>query len=620
MKKLIPFISSFLTLIAIIFFWDHIKLPYDQNNVIVGNYYFKKFNPLNDTVRFLFFTAIPCIIYLVSYLNLNKEVYNLRPQHKDYFLNKSKNYFNDPLKFYFLFFIFLISIEFFSIDLRNFIGNTDIFHEGTYLVPPLNYLETNKLFKSTIYDYGFIANNIGLIFHYFFGYYTIGSLTLIKLIFIFITKFFFICLSKKIISFLNINNYSKIIFFIIFTFTAISFPNYYDFNSYVSPRICLYLSFIYLLGSALCDKKNLKIKFFFIGTFSIISILWWYDIGAYVNTLIFLAIIYLLIHKEISKIALIVLGFLFSWSVFFLIMPLDELQEFLLQIQLPYSSAYEYILGIEYRKPFSEYSTRWTKALMLIYLTGLMLINFNFSKKYSFDYRVKIFINLFFISGIFVFKSALMRSDGVHLKSSSGIYTLVFIFLIILLSFQKFEIEKKIKNLIISFNIKNFSRFLLGFFFTLSTLFISGTFNKDDHVKKIDKIKNVYSLKTNIFNLVNAEDTLYLTVDTQKVLKRYAELSKEDTCIQILTDDISFAYYLRKKSCTQFYIPAQIINGITEKKFISQLNKAAPNIILYKSQNKILLNYSNMPNATKYIEEKYKLLENFNDYIFYKLK
>ena len=620
MKKFIPFISSFLTLIVISFFWDHIKLPYDESNVIVGNYYFKKFNPLNDTIRFLFFTVIPSIVYLVSYLNLNKEVYNLRPLHKDYFLNKNKNYFKDPLKFYFLFYIFLISIEFFSIDLKSYLGNTDIFHEGTYLVPPLNYLETNKLFKSTIYDYGFIANNIGLIFHYFFGYYTIGSLTLIKLIFIFISKFFLILLSKKIISFLNINNYLKIISFIIFTFIAISFPNYYDFNSYVSPRICLYLSFIYLLGSALCDKKNLKIKFFFVGTFSIISILWWYDIGAYVNALIFLAIIYLLIHKEISKTASIALGIIFSWSVFFLIMPLDELREFLLQIHIPYSNAYEYILGIEYPKPFSEYSTRWTKALILIYLTSLMLVNFNFSKKYSFDYRVKIFINLFFISGIFIFKSALMRSDGVHLKSSSGIYTLIFILLIILFFFKKFEVEKRIKNLIISFNIKNFSRFILGFFLILSSLFILGIFNNDDHVKKIDKIKNVYNLKTNIFNLINAKDATYLTNDTKKVLKRYEQLSKEDTCIQILTDDISFTYFLRKKSCTQFYITAQIINGITEEKFIHQLKKAAPNIILYRSQNNILLNYSNMPNVTKYIKENYKFLEDFNGYIFYKLK
>ena len=91
MKKFIPFISSFLTLIVISFFWDHIKLPYDESNVIVGNYYFKKFNPLNDTIRFLFFTVIPSIVYLVSYLNLNKEVYikknNILLEYKQLFKN-----------------------------------------------------------------------------------------------------------------------------------------------------------------------------------------------------------------------------------------------------------------------------------------------------------------------------------------------------------------------------------------------------------------------------------------------------------------------------------------------------------------------------------------------------
>ena len=45
MKKKIPLILSFFTLVVISFFWDHIKLPYDENNVIVGNYYYKKQGP-----------------------------------------------------------------------------------------------------------------------------------------------------------------------------------------------------------------------------------------------------------------------------------------------------------------------------------------------------------------------------------------------------------------------------------------------------------------------------------------------------------------------------------------------------------------------------------------------
>ena len=73
-----------------------------------------------------------------------------------------------------------------------------------------------------------------------------------------------------------------------------------------------------------------------------------------------------------------------------------------------------------------------------------MLINFNFNKNYNLDGRIKIFLNLFFISGIFIFKSALMRSDEAHIKYSSGIYTLVFIFLILFFAF--FFLEEKINK------------------------------------------------------------------------------------------------------------------------------------------------------------------------------
>ena len=79
-------------------------------------------------------------------------------------------------------------------------------------------------------------------------------------------------------------------------------------------------------------------------------------------------------------------------------------------------------------------------------------------------------------------------------------------------------------------------------------------------------------------------------------------------------------YFLRKPSCTQFYNPSsQIIEGYTEEKFIEQLNKAAPNIILYKSPNNILVNFSNMSNAIKYINQKYSFFKDYNGYIFYKI-
>ena len=53
-------------------------------------------------------------------------------------------------------------------------------------------------------------------------------------------------------------------------------------------------------------------------------------------------------------------------------------------------------------------------------MAGLMLVNFNFNKKYNFDYRTKIFVSLIFLTGAIIFKSALMRSDVNHIKYTSG--------------------------------------------------------------------------------------------------------------------------------------------------------------------------------------------------------
>ena len=177
MRRYFSFIVSFSILVVVIFLWDLIKLPYNQENLILGEYSNKKFNPLNEIVRFSLFVILPFLIYLVCYLKFNKkETYSINPKDKNYFLFKKEDKNVDELKYYFFFFVALISIEFFSLDFNRFIAVGDIYHEGTFLVAPLNYLITGKFFKSTFYDYGFVANNIGLISNFFLGYYTLGSI------------------------------------------------------------------------------------------------------------------------------------------------------------------------------------------------------------------------------------------------------------------------------------------------------------------------------------------------------------------------------------------------------------------------------------------------------------
>ena len=114
------------------------------------------------------------------------------------------------------------------------------------------------------------------------------------------------------------------------------------------------------------------------------------------------------------------------------------------------------------------------------------------------------------------------------------------------------------------------------------------------------------------------EDAYYLKGQNFLAYKKYKELSKNDQCLQFFSDDNFFPYFLKKPTCTKFYLTNQIINGFSENQFISEFNNSQPNIILFESPTRILLKYENFPNVIKYIKKHYKFYENYEGYIFYK--
>jgi len=619
MKKYLPAILSLSLLIVVGLFWDNIKLPYDENNKIIGDYFYKKFNPQNELLRFTLFIVIPCFVYLISYLKINKDVYTLSPSDDYYFLknekiNNESNYLNN----YIILFVILILVEFFAIDFQRFL-NIDTFHDTVFLVPPINHINSNDFFKSTLYDYGFIGNNLGLIFNKFFNFYTLGSINFLKLILILIVKFFLIFISKKIVSNLNYGKFLKIIFFIIFTFLIISLPNYYDFNSYFSVRSALYLLFIYIIGSAICDEKFKELKFLIAGAFSLISLLWWFDVGLYTNLLLILAGIYLIVHSQKKNLFFLLLGMSIIWLSFLAIMPFNEIKEFYNNLKFIILTS-DYLIGLEYLKPFSENSGRWTKALLLIYTTSLILVNINFSKKIAINFKTKIFINIIFISGLINFKTALLRSDSYHLKSSSGLYTIIFIFVSLFFLFKFISGNQKINFFISNLKTSLQKKIYIYLFFIFSLIFISGINNKNDNISTINKIKNLINTKANITKLILTEDMHYLKGENLLIYEKYKILSKNDTCIQLFSDDNFFPYFLKKPTCTKFYLTNQILDGITSKTFIKELEKSSPSYILYKSPKSIILNFDNFPTVIKYIDKNYEFDEDFKGYIFYKKK
>ena len=611
MKKYLPYILLVVSIIICTFLWDKIKIPYDESNLIQGEYFFKKYNPNNEIIRFLIFIFIPLGIFLVTYLKFNEKTYSLHPKSNNFFLKKNLSnlsYDSDVNHITFIL-IIIISLEFFIIDFNPYLSAPlDRFHEGTQLVPTINYIFKKSLWTSTLYDYGLVANSFGILFWKTKDLLTIGSIRFIMIILVFFNKLLLILICRRISLTLNFDNFFKNIFFLILSLSVLNFSNYENISSY-PPRTFIFLLFFLITTDVLIQINRFNFKSFIVGSFSTLSFLWWIDMGAYINAIIMILLIYLVIANDYKKIKYILLGLLTSWFIFFIYFPQEEIKELFIQLKFIYST-HDYLLGIEYPRPFSEHSVRGTRALLLIIISGVYLIILNFNKKINLNYETKIIICFLFISSIIFFKSGLMRTDTPHIKYSSGSYLLVFYFSTLYFIFYQLQYTR-FHSALKSFYHK-FKTFFLTFIIITSFIFIINL--------EIKNILKILDFKSNANSLINANDEEYLTDSYREFINYYAKISSEDNCIQVLTDDVSLPYLLKKPSCTQFYNPALILSGWNEKKFIDQIYKSSPNIILFKSPSNILFNPLNMPLTLKYVEEKYSFYENYNGYIFYKRK
>ena len=89
MKKIYPYLGLFLSIIFATLIWEHIYIPYDENNIIYGDFYSKKYNPINEILRFLIFTFIPLSVFFILILD-KKNYYDLNFYENNFFLKKKK--------------------------------------------------------------------------------------------------------------------------------------------------------------------------------------------------------------------------------------------------------------------------------------------------------------------------------------------------------------------------------------------------------------------------------------------------------------------------------------------------------------------------------------------------
>ena len=599
MKKTLPWLFLILGIIFSTIIWNFISLPYNSSNTIIGQYSLNKINPLNDTLRGLFFIFFPLFLYFAAFLKYNKELITTK------IFQKNSSISNNNIDYLCTILIIFSILEFYSLNHKDFLGTLDVHHEGTFLTAQLNFFSKNQIWTGTFFDYGFLGNGIGIFFNYIFDDYSIGIQRFSFKFLILLNKILITLICRKIIISLDFTS-KKEILFLIFGLSTITLASFYENVTPLHPRIFIYLIFTLLVFNIITSKKNNVIISLLAGFFSLLSLLFYWDIGTYVNVLLVIVLIYLFLIKRFGDFYKIILGIILSWLIFYSLIPNNEFKEFINQYFIILNIS-DYLIGLEFPKPFTDKSTRHTKALLLIILSGVFLINYIFDKLKNESLESKFLLFFLFVSSIIFFKSGLMRSDGPHIKYSSGLYTLLIFFFISYYLINFISNLKFFTKINIFFEKKNY-------LFILSILICFLFFFQNNYLNFL----NIFIPNKNFQMITKIDDKEFLDNDYYKFLKIYKDLIKDENCVQQFTDDNAIPYLIDKPTCTKYYVNAHIIQNWTENNFIKELRDTAPNYIVYSSKINWFKIRNNAPNADKFILDNYFLYRDLSPWIIYK--
>ncbi len=618
-KKTLLSIITLLAIGASTLIWEKVELPYNHQNQIYGEYAKYSYNPLNDSIRYILFISIPLISFFISYLIIYKKklfaINQIIKANSDPFPNQNLKTIN----FFFYLICFLYIINFLTLDYNRYYFDLDFFHEGTYLTPTKNLQFTNNFWLSSYLDYGLLGNFFPIIFWKALNLETIGSARFFQLILLLFNKILLILLCKKISENLNLDKRIEIIYFVLISIFAASLVEL-DFRSSIIPgKFFLLLIFLYVFFESLKITNKLYIYNFVIGLLCSISIFCYLDIGIYLNVLLFFLITFLVYRSEYKKIFLIIAGYLSGLIFFYIFLSGDEINAFYENTKMLLSSI-DYLDGLIYPTPFLSKDIRSTRALLFIIITGILIIIFNLDKRIKAKNELKIFFSFLFILNILLFKSAMMRSDSTHIKSSSGL--LIFLLAVIVFYFLTLGIVKLLKeNKLLTENLVQVKKIylfipLLILLINFTVISIYSMWYRGD----VANVKNTIFSFSQINTLLKQNDYNYLSKDHLEMINYYKNLVEDEKCIQIFTNETAIPYLLKKPTCTNFYLMFISSTKENQKLFIKQLEDTKPKFILFHSEiDPYNETHDSMPIVLDYINKNYSFYDKLKFWTFVKI-
>ena len=605
-KKFIHFIILLLIVFFCSYFWNFIKLPFYGDKESIGALSKLKFNNLNDTLRYLMFMGVPfSYCFFLIYKNYRHQAVNI-----NYFFGKletSENNFGfKNVRLIFLFLFLLLLTEFLSLQAVNK-DFLDPLHDGDFLTPSLNYINTKQFWDSSFTVHG--GSNIfyPLISWKLFGAQTIGAYKSFKLILILLLKILSVIFVFYISKFSKLETSYKIILFTILSLIILTFSSYKATN-YLSYRdLYVFVFFIFFIQ---CFYKKEKILFNFLISITAASTVFMHiDIGIYLLTLLFCYKIYLLVSKRFKDFSQILFFLFFSFLIFFLIFGKSEIMSFLIHLKHIVLNI-DKIHGLKYPEPFYSIDvhpdgSRATRVIMLQLISGIILIPIIFLKNKYFTLNEKLFLMFFYFYCFIAFKNALGRSDGPHIMESSDWQSIIIYFFAIHFIIYFFK-----KNKFLKLNNR------LSSFLSILVICIIIFFNL--------QLNNIVNFKDRFLKSINASDIEYLTEDRIRMVNLIKSEVKDEYCIQNFTEDLILPYLIKKPTCNKYFSSWLASGYKIEQDYIEQLKVKKVKYILYNSPSFMVIDNISTPDRLKYvnkfISENYAEVFNLDGYKLLKIK
>jgi len=601
--KLTLFITFiFIYIVIISFFWPNIQVPLLDSNGAIGLLTIKKINPINDTVRFIFFIFPPLILnfffikvyFKENFIKINSLTYSDKILENNLELK--------DLKLIFPLFFILIVFDFFQTDFPP-VNYLDTLHDGDYLATISNHLHHGGFWNSAFTVHG--GENIFLpLIAYKFLNLNIASIKYTLYIAIFLIKFLTVILSYQISQIINLEKNYKIIFFVILSTFMLSLSNY-GAVAYINIRDLFVLIFFTILIRMYINRLNVLL-IYLLSLATVLSFVFHYDTGIYLHVIALLIIFHFLFSKKTKESFLLIIFLIVNWLTVFGYFGYSEIISMFDQF-LQIATNMDRMHGIEYPQPFlsigdGNHGTRGTKALVFLLLLGFITTTVVFLKNNYFKTNEKFLLIIFYGYSIISFKNALGRSDGPHIMLSSDWISILLCFYFLHLIF--FYFSKNIEFIRSNKYIEKIGALLLIILIFTNTDF-----------------KKVSNYKVNFEKYINTNDKTFITDERMKIIKAISPFISNENCIQNFTADLSLPYLLEKPNCTQF-ISAWLGSGEKfEKKFIDQLKNNKVNYIIYSSPLYIVDNIKTSDRlkiANQFIQKNYSIIWKKDNYILLK--